>query len=120
MEMKSALKVFGTLLILLAVFGFLFPNWGHTVFTNNENLFHLLVGLAAILLAEFSSPVRQGSLLILALAFLALGVYGFVLKHPADFHIKHVTAQLDLVDNILHLLFGLGFAWGWFNRLKTF
>jgi len=118
MNSKSVLKVLGTLLFLFGVFGYIFPNWHHTVFTNNENLFHVVTGLAAIMLASATINYRRYTLLTWAAVYLLLGIYGFALKHPADFHIKHITAQLDVVDNYLHILFGLAFAWYWLNFRK--
>lgn len=110
---QQALKVLGTLLLLWGIFGFLFPQWGNVQFTNNENLFHILIGLLAILMAEFSPFTRRWSLLLLAVIFLTLGIYSFTLETPTDFQVWRVAAQADLVDNVIHTLFGLGFAWFW-------
>ncbi len=118
MQTKSALKIIGTSLFLYGVFGFLFPHWHNTFFTNNENLFHLLTGLVALVLAESSALHRRWTLVILALLYLVLGLTGFSLNHPADFHIKHSTAQLDEFDNYVHILFGLLLAWFWLTSQR--
>ncbi len=111
--MKQALNVLGTLLFLLGVFGYIYPDWHSVQFTNNENLFHVLMGVGAVFGANLSASSRKNALLILSLILLAIGIYGFTLKHPTDFRLKNVTAQLDLIDNVIHVLFGLSFAWFW-------
>jgi hypothetical protein len=118
MSSKQVLKVLGTLLFLFGVFGYIFPHWGHVQFTNNENLWHVVTGVIAIMMASVSPQNRRYTLLIWAALYLILGIYGFALKHPADFHIKHITAQLDMVDNYIHVLIGLVFAWFWLNNRK--
>jgi hypothetical protein len=110
---KQILKVGGTLLFLFGVFGYIYPKWGNVQFSNNENLFHVITGLLAVLMAEFSVQKQRIAMLVLVLIYLALGIYGFYLKQPTDFHIKNVTAQLDLFDNISHTLIGLAWAWFW-------
>ncbi len=119
MQTKSTLKVLGTLLFLLGVFGYIFPHWQETFFTNNENLFHVLTGFGAIMFASASTLYRRYTFAILMVLYLALGIYGFTLKQPSDFHIKRVTAQLDLVDNIIHLGAGLAFGWFWLRNRQT-
>lgn len=119
MSTQQALRVLGTLLFLYGVFGYIFPEWGKTLFSNNENLFHVLTGLGALLLANFSPSHRRLTLLVLALLYLGLGIYGFTLAQPTDFRLKAITAQLDDVDNYIHVAFGLAFAWFWLNARKT-
>lgn len=115
---KQILKVGGTLLFLFGVFGYIFPKWGGTQFSNNENLFHVVTGLLAVFIAELSLQKQRLALIVLALIYIAIGVYGFYLKQPTDFHLGKVTAQLDLFDNIAHVVIGL--AWSWFYlRLRS-
>jgi hypothetical protein len=111
MSYNQVLKVGGTILFLFGVFGYIYPKWGGTQFTNNENLFHVLTGLIAVFLAELSAPKQRIAIAVLALIYIALGVYGFALKQPTDFHIGTIKAQLDLFDNIAHVVIGLGWAW---------
>lgn len=119
MNSKSALKVIGTLLLLWGIFGYLFPNWHTTIFTNNENLWHVITGLVFIFMANFSPSYRRWTIFIGALLYLILGLYGLALKHPSDFHLKTITAQLDLFDNILHLIFALALSWNWLNKKNS-
>jgi len=119
MQSKQALTVLGTILFLYGVFGYIFPHWGHVEFTNNENLFHVITGLAAVLMANFSDMYRRYTFLIVALLYLALGVYGFTLRQPTAFHIKHITAQIDMIDNYIHGVIGLAFAWYWLRNRTT-
>jgi hypothetical protein len=118
MQTRPALKVLGTLLFLYGVFGYIFPHWGKVVFTNNENLFHVLTGVGAILFASATPPRRKITLFALALLYLGLGIYAFTIKHPMDFHIKNISAQLDEVDNYIHIIIGLTFAWFWLGSRK--
>jgi hypothetical protein len=118
MTTKQILKILGTLLFLYGVFGYIFPHWGHVQFTNNENLWHVTTGLIAIIMASASLPSRRNTLLVLALLYLVLGIYGFTLHHPTDFHIKHITAQLDTFDNYAHVVIGLIFSWFWLSNRK--
>ncbi len=118
MTTKSVLKILGSILLLLSVFGYLFPKWGKVDFTNNENLFYLLTALVALFFAQFNPRVRKTILFIFAIAFLILGLYGFTLKHPTDFRIGTMKAQLDLIDNLINLGFGLAFAWFGFQHAK--
>jgi hypothetical protein len=111
MKSQQALKVFGTLIFLLGYFGYLFPEWRQTVFTNNENLFHVLTGLLAIMLASFSLITRKRSIVLLGLIYFALGIYGFTLKDPTQHIFKPWLVKLDEIDNYLHVLAGLAFAW---------
>lgn len=119
MQTKPTLRVLGTLLFLYGAFGYIFPQWGQTVFTNNENLFHVLTGLGAILYSHSSVKRARNTLFILALAYLALGIYGFTLRQPTDFKIKRITAQLDETDNYTHAVIGVAFAWFWLKAKKV-
>ncbi len=116
MQTKPILKVLGTLLLLYGIFGYVFPDWGSVRFTNNENLFHILSAFALLFLAQFKPHIRKWTLLVFALIYLAIGIGGFTLKKPTDFRIKRVTMQLDLVDNIPHVAFGLAFTWFWIKN----
>lgn len=120
MQTKQALTVFGTFLILYGLFGYIFPEWGTTHFNNNENLFHVLIGILATMLASASVVRRKQAILAYAILFLALGLYGFTLKQPTDFLLNNqIVMQLDLANNIAHIIVGLAFAWAWiFNRTK--
>lgn len=113
MTIKQVLKVSGTLLFLFAIFGYLFPEWGRTEFSNNENLFRLIIAGLLVLAAELSVKWRRVTLAIVTLAFLALGIYGFTRYLPADVVIRTLTipAHLDKFDNYLHVLLGLFFGW---------
>lgn len=113
MQTKPVLKVLGTLLLLLGIFGYTFPEWGPIRFTNNENLFHVLSAFALLFLSQFKPNVHKWVLVIFALLYLALGVGGFTLKNPSDFRLKNITMQLDTVDSVAHVGFGLAFAWFW-------
>lgn len=120
MQTKQALKVLGTILFLYGIFGYLFPEWGGTVFSENENLFHLVTGLAAVFMSNFSLLHRKWTLLVLAILYLALGIYGFSAFLPADIHIKSVTikAHIDEFDNYVNLIIGLISAYIWLQGRK--
>jgi hypothetical protein len=118
METKSVLKVFGTLLLLLSLFGYLFPDWGKVDFTNNENLAHLLLALLAFFMATFSNSIRAKAIFGFSLLFLLWGLYGFMLPKPTDFHLGVITMQLDEFDNYLHLVMGLALSWFWLPLVK--
>lgn len=111
--MKATPQSFGTILLLLGVFGYIFPQWDSVQFTNNENLFHVLTGLLLVMLAGLPLAKQKWLILVYGLAYLGLGIYGFTLNQPADFHIKAITAQLDLFDNYFHVVVALAFAWLW-------
>ncbi|HEY1074339.1 MAG TPA: hypothetical protein VGE59_01395 [Patescibacteria group bacterium] len=121
MQTKQALKVLGTFLFLLGVFGYIFPNWKSVHFTNNENLFHVISGLIAITASNLKPRGRTITLGLLIVFYLAWGIWGFTLHAPLDAKILiknkiNLSTQLDTIDNYLHILFGLGFAWSWLNR----
>ncbi len=69
-----------------------------------------------LILATTNPLYRRYTLVIAMVLYLALGIYGFTLKQPSDFHLKKITAQLDLVDNIMHVATGLIFGWFWIKN----
>ncbi len=113
MSLKQTLKISGASLFLYAVFGYLFPEWGGTVFSNNENLAHLLVAIALVIVVELSARWQTRLIVLLAIFFLALGLYGFAHIAPADILFKNtlIPAHLDTFDNYVHVLLGLFFGW---------
>lgn len=120
LESRRLLRIAASLLFLLSVFGYLFPNWGNTVFSANENLFHLVTAVVAIVLTASSPTVRWWTVAGLAAVFLALGILGFSEPPPVDIHLKTrlIVAHLDLFDTIVHLIAGLVLTWLWLNRPK--
>ncbi len=110
---KSAMKVCGTFLLLLGYFGYLFPHWKGTVFTNNENLFHIVIGLTVLIFSGLGVEKRRAAVAALAVSFWTWGVFGFSPALQARFPLSRLDWQLDDVDNYLHVLIGLALAWVW-------
>ena len=116
MQTKQPLTVLGTLIFLLGVFGYIFPIWHATRFTNNENLLHVVIAVLLWLAAAWDAKKRVGSLLVAALLFLALGVYGFTLKDPNYFVNSRLFIRFDAVDNYIHAIGALIFTWFWLQN----
>jgi uncharacterized membrane protein len=121
MTTKSMMKVFGTLLFLFGIFGYLFPDWGKTIFSNNENLAHILLGLLLIVTAELPLLWQKWIVSLVGVFFLFLAIYGFSHVAPTDIHVKKtiITAHLDPFDNYFNLIVGLMLAWLMIGRLQT-
>ncbi len=119
MQTKQPLTVLGTLIFLLGVGGYIFPTWQATRFTNNENLLHVIIALLLWLAAAWEPKKRLASLLVAALVFLALGIYGFTLKDLNYFVNNRLFFRFDAVDNYVHCVFALAFAWFWLKNRKA-
>lgn len=119
MQTKQPLTVLGTLIFLVGVFGYIFPVWQTTRFTNNENLLHVVLGVVLLISASLSQQKRHMILILSALLLLALGLAGFSLKDPNYFVNNRLVIRFDEVDNYLHCLFALALGWAWVNRRKS-
>jgi hypothetical protein len=119
MQTKPSLTILATLLFLLGVFGYIFPTWHNTHFTNNENLFHVLIAVVLWMVAGADAKKRMLGLLLSALVFLAFGIFGFTLKQPLILIHHRQFMQLDEVDNYFHIVFGLAFAWVWLRNRRA-
>lgn len=118
---KQILKISSALFFLYSVFGSLFPEWGGTVFSNNENLAHLITAIVLSIAVELPARWQKWLVVLLALKLIALGLYGFGHVAPADIFIQRLTipAHLDIFDNYSNILIGLFFAWLWLHRRQS-
>lgn len=119
MESKPLIKLLGTLLLLFGIFGYLFPTIPGLTFTTRENELHALTGLLVLILASLEGYYRRISLVLMALFYLALGIYGFSLTQSTLTVRPGITLELSRVDTIIHLLFGLAFSWTWLKARRT-
>lgn len=118
MTLKQILKIGSALLFLYAVFGYLFPFWGLSEFSHNENLWHLVLAIVLNIAAELPKRWQLWLIAVISLKFLALGLYGFGHTLPADITIRswHISAHLDTFDNYSNTLLGLVFTWLYVTR----
>lgn len=120
MPLKQILKISSALFFLYAVFGYLFPEWGGTVFSNNENLAHLITAIVLSIAVELPAKWQKWIVFVLAIKLIALGLYGFGHVAPADIMLKNtlIPTHLDTFDNYSNIVLGLVFAWLWVSRRK--
>ncbi len=121
MQTKQGLTILGTLLLLVGVFGYIFPHLPSTTFHNNENLFHVVAAILSLGFASAVAKTRNRALLAYAVIFWVLGLYGFFASNPDYLHIKSYSyaISLDTADNYLHIVFGLAYAWTWLRFRKS-
>ncbi len=121
MSLKQILKISSALFFLYSVFGYLFPAWGGIVFSNNENLAHLITAIVLSIAVELPAKWQKWIVFVLSLKLIVLGLYGFGHVAPADIVIKStvIPAHLDSFDNYSNVVIGLLFAYLWIkNRSK--
>ncbi len=111
MRSKQFLMIFGVILVVLAVLGFsnAFKQNDVLMFTRNENMAHLVVGLVALVAYYFASSNLQKNLtLLIGVVALYFGVHGLFLSPTINPNYFNV-ANLEYVQSILYLVFGV---WG--------
>lgn len=121
---KGFLVYSGAILLLLGIVGFIVPEllgdllW----FDSAENYAHTLLGIVG-LAAAFYFPANYQRLLVGILAVVALffGIYPWILPQygynaGANFY---GLANLEYVDNIVHLVVGVWAGWVYFQSGKS-
>lgn len=121
MTPKQFLIIGGIVLILLGVFGFLFPNPLGDIsilhFDIYENFTHTILGIAAIIFA-FALPNigRWWITLLVGITGLLFGILGLALIGQSFPNLGGANLE-NPVDNVIHLAVGIwGFAVVYFNR----
>lgn len=120
MTTKQIFKISSAFLFLYSVFGYLFPEWGGTVFSNNENLAHLITAIILSIAVELPYRWQKWLVLIIAFKFIVLGLYGFAHVAPTDIALKNklIPAHLDTFDDYSNITIGLAFAWIWIKNRR--
>lgn len=119
MNPKLFLIIGGIVLIVVGVAGFagiIGPTPEASIFgdlwwfDNPENWAHLVLGIAALLIAFAVAPLRTPITLIVGLLGLAVGVWGFMAPDLLGANLENPA------DNILHLVVGAWALLSWFGR----
>jgi hypothetical protein len=127
---KGFLMSGGVVLLLLGLIGFVFLNGSATQsalgsffwLDNSENIAHLALGIVALAavyvpgLNTALAPYYRWIVILVALIALFFGVYGFLVAGDASGKNTFGLANLELGDNLLHLVVfawaGLAAFWG--------
>ena len=118
MNAKKFLLWIGWFLVLVGVIGYFvgdlwMPLWG---FGEGENLAHIVVGVVMLAAAYWAKTRALVNWLIIAVGVLALFFAGYGWFVPGgDFR---GLANLEQLDNIVHLIIGLWALWVVWGRRK--
>lgn len=82
-------------------------------FDNAENWAHLVLGIAALIIAFAAAPLQGPITMIVGLLGLAVGVWGFMAPDLLGANLENPA------DNILHLAVGLWALVSWYGRKST-
>jgi len=117
MGSKKFLLWIGWFLVLLGVVGYFIgdlwlPVWG---FSGSENLAHIVVGVVMLAAAYWARTRALFDWLVVAVGVLALFFAGYGWFVDANFR---GLANLEQLDNIVHLVIGLWALWVVWGRKK--
>lgn len=120
MNPKNFLVIGGVVLIILGLAGFVGilgptpdasifgPNWW---FDNGENWAHLVLGVAALVVAFGLAPLQSTVALLVGVLGLVVGVWGFLAGSEVP---NFFGANLENpLDNILHVVVGIWALLSW-------
>ena len=109
MNPKQFLQVGGVILLLLGIVGFLLPDLlGSTLyFDQSENIAHTVLGVVALVLAPLAlGDLKKWIVVLVGLIALYFGVAGFLVSENPAPNWYGVT-NLEMLDNVLHLVIGV-------------
>ncbi len=110
MTPKQFLQIGGTILVLLAVIGFLKPDLagGLLNFDAPENWTHLILGVVAMVIAPLPlGDVRKWITVLVGVTGIVIGILGFIVRDNPSPNFYGVTNLENPVDNVLHLVVGI-------------
>jgi len=117
MNPKQFLMWGGLILLVLAVLGFVAgTSFGPSFWlTPGENYAHLVLGLVAVAAAYWLKDANLQKWLVALVGVVALyfGIWGFVVASEPPLN-YYQLANLELLDNLLHLVVGVWALWAAF------
>ncbi len=119
MNPKQFLQIGGVILILLAVIGFVKPDFAGDLlnFDSAENWAHLVLGVVAVALAPLAiGDLKKWVVVLVGVIALAFGVLGFMVRGNPSPNFYGVTNLENPVDNVLHLVVGVWALFAAFNK----
>ncbi len=110
MNPRQFLQVGGTVLVLLAVIGFLKPDLAGDLlsFDPLENWAHLVLGVVALALAPLPlGEVKKWVAVLVGVLAIVVGVLGFMVSGNPSPNLYGVVNLENPIDNVLHLVVGV-------------
>lgn len=124
MNPRQFLIIGGVILLILGIFGFLFPNpvGNRTVlhFDAWENWAHTLLGIVAIVVGYFLPQVWQRWItFVVGIVALFFAIVGFaVIRNPFPNFLGAANLE-NPIDNIIHLVVGVWAFYAFFAAVET-
>lgn len=112
MSAKQYCQIFGTILLLLGIVGFVTPAIGPLTFHTHHNLIHLLSGVVLAGVGFFAASSARIACQIFGVVYGLVAVWGFL----GNANLGPLMLNLNMTYNVVHVVVAALALWAGFGK----
>jgi hypothetical protein len=109
---KQYCQIFGVILLLLGIIGFVTPAIGPLTFTTHHNLIHLVSGVVLVGVGFMAPASARLACQIFGIVYGLVAVWGFL----GNAHLGPLMLNLNMAYNVVHVIVAALALWAGFGK----